>query len=250
MSAYLIGAVYKDTRRLHPVPWISLVQAAGPDGQAVMRRLIWLSVALALVIGYPLLFSDAFPATARRTGAALCIAASAWNIVWRPMPGRCRSATRCSSVRRLCRDGRLRSFRAVAAGRHSAASCFSVAVASGGRGTDAAAVGSLFQHARRSRLPLLARLIVTKHPNISAPTRGLERPNRAAQRIRFLLHLGAAVLLSVPRDAPHHARHHLVDDQQPDGIYLRAIRDSERAARSLCARRAAPSSMPSCSAPG
>ncbi len=46
-----------------------------------MRRLIWLSVALALVIAYPLLFSTPFQ---QRLGALVllyAIAASAWNIV-------------------------------------------------------------------------------------------------------------------------------------------------------------------------
>src|SRR5260221_2206286 len=46
-----------------------------------MRRLIWPSVALALVIAYPLLFSSPFQ---QRLGALIllyAIAASAWNIV-------------------------------------------------------------------------------------------------------------------------------------------------------------------------
>src|SRR5215510_10391050 len=46
-----------------------------------MRRAIWLSVALALVIAYPLLFSTPFQ---QRLGALVllyAIAASAWNIV-------------------------------------------------------------------------------------------------------------------------------------------------------------------------
>ena len=46
-----------------------------------MRRLIWLSVALALVIAYPLLFATPFQ---QRLGALVllyAIAASAWNIV-------------------------------------------------------------------------------------------------------------------------------------------------------------------------
>src|SRR3984957_12417997 len=46
-----------------------------------MRRLVWSSVALALVIAYPLLFSTPFQ---QRLGALVllyAIAASAWNIV-------------------------------------------------------------------------------------------------------------------------------------------------------------------------
>src|SRR6202166_4765347 len=46
-----------------------------------MRRFVWLSVALALVVAYPLLFSTPFQ---QRLGALVllyAIAASAWNIV-------------------------------------------------------------------------------------------------------------------------------------------------------------------------
>src|ERR1700731_942694 len=46
-----------------------------------MRRLLWLSVVLAVVIAYPLLFSTPFQ---QRLGALVllyAIAASAWNIV-------------------------------------------------------------------------------------------------------------------------------------------------------------------------
>ena len=53
----------------------------GLMGEDVMRRLLWPSVALALVIAYPLLFSTPFQ---QRLGALVllyAIAASAWNIV-------------------------------------------------------------------------------------------------------------------------------------------------------------------------
>src|SRR6266550_8766818 len=68
-------------RGVFAVPVFPLVQAARPDGESVMRRLIWPSLALALVIAYPLLFSTPF---LQRLGALVllyAIAASAWNIV-------------------------------------------------------------------------------------------------------------------------------------------------------------------------
>ncbi len=68
-------------RRLLGVSRLPLVPAAGLDGQDVMRRAVWLSVVLALVIAYPLLFSSPFQ---QRLGALIllyAIAASAWNIV-------------------------------------------------------------------------------------------------------------------------------------------------------------------------
>ena len=76
-----------DRRRLQghggvfAVPRLSLVPAAGPDGQDVMRRLVWASVVLALFVAYPLLFSTPFQ---QRLGALVllyAIAASAWNII-------------------------------------------------------------------------------------------------------------------------------------------------------------------------
>ena len=79
----------------------------------------------------------------------------------------------------------------------------------------------------------LVRLIVTNTDYLGAAV-GLERPDRAAQRVRSLLHLGAAVLLSVP-GGPRRSR-----SASPGGwptagwdFTSRAIRDSERAARSL-----------------
>src|SRR5262249_26807635 len=51
------------------------------DGQDMMRRLLWPSVLLAIVIAYPLLFSTPFQ---QRLGALVllyAIAASAWNII-------------------------------------------------------------------------------------------------------------------------------------------------------------------------
>ena len=81
----------------------------------------------------------------------------------------------------------------------------------------------------------LCRLIVTNTDYLGAAV-GLERPDRAAQRVRSLLHLGAALLLSVPGDPQSHARHHLVDGQQPDGIL--SARHQGFRARGALARRA------------
>src|SRR6185437_11974168 len=71
-------------RGLRAVPRLPLVQAARSYGEILMRtmpRWLWPSVALALVIAYPLLFSTPFQ---QRLGALIllyAIAASAWNIV-------------------------------------------------------------------------------------------------------------------------------------------------------------------------
>ena len=68
-------------RGVFAVPVFPLVPAARPDGQDVMRRFLWPLVALALVIAYPLLFTTPFQ---QRLGALIllyAIAASAWNIV-------------------------------------------------------------------------------------------------------------------------------------------------------------------------
>src|SRR4029078_6150199 len=68
-------------RGVFAVPVFPLVPAARPDGQDVMRRFILPSVALALVILYPLVFTTPFQ---QRLGALIllyAIAASAWNIV-------------------------------------------------------------------------------------------------------------------------------------------------------------------------
>src|SRR5258708_504234 len=68
-------------RGVFAVPVFPLVPAARPDGQGMTRRLIWPSVALALVIAYPLLFSTPFQ---QRLGALIllyAIAASAWNVI-------------------------------------------------------------------------------------------------------------------------------------------------------------------------
>src|ERR1700733_13263506 len=76
LSAYLIGAVYKDI-----VVYSLFLGFLWFRPQAMMRRLLWPSVALALVIAYPHVFSTPFE---QRLGALVllyAIAASAWNIV-------------------------------------------------------------------------------------------------------------------------------------------------------------------------
>ena len=120
LSGYLIGAVYKDIVVYALFLGLPLVPAAGPDGQDVMRdaRLIWLSVALALVDRLSAAVLDAVPAAARRAGAALCdrgVGLEHRRRLCRPGLGR---PCRVLRLRRLCRDGSLCAFRAVAAGRH------------------------------------------------------------------------------------------------------------------------------------
>ena len=202
-----------------------------------MRRLIWLSVALALVVAYPLAVLDAVPAAARRAGAAVCdrgLGLEHRRRLCRPGLGR---PCRVLRLRRLRRDGRVCPFRAVAAGRHPRRHRLQRGDRGGDRRADAAAVGALFQHGDdRGRRAGAA----DRHQHrISRRGRGAQRPDRAAQRLRSLLHLGAAVLLSVPRGPRDHARHHLVDDPQPDGI-LPARHQGFRARRALARRAGEP----------
>ena len=106
-------------RGVFAVPRLPLVPAAGPDGQDVMRRL---SVALGgagACRRLSLAVLDAVSAAARRAGAALCdrgIGLEHRRRLCRPGVGRPRRVLR---LRRLCRDGRLRAFRLVAAGWNS-----------------------------------------------------------------------------------------------------------------------------------
>ena len=177
---------------------------------------------------------DAVPAAARRAGAALCdrgVGLEHRRRLCRPGVGR---PCRVLRLRRLCRDGRLCAFRAAAAGRHSRRHRRQRVDRGRDRRADAAAVRALFQHGDdRGRRTGAA----DRHQHrISRRRRRPQRPDRAAHRVRSLLHLGAAVLLSVPGGAPDHARHHLVDDQQPDGIL--SARHQGFRARGALARRA------------
>ena len=81
LSGYLIGAVYKDMVVYSLFLGFLWFRPQGLLGKIVMRRLLWPSVVLALVIAYPLLFATPFQ---QRLGALVllyAIAASAWNIV-------------------------------------------------------------------------------------------------------------------------------------------------------------------------
>ena len=84
-----------------------------------MRRFIWPSVALALIILYPLVFTTPFQ---QRLGALIllyAIAASAWNIVGGYAGQVSVGPCRVLRLRRLCVDGGLFAFRPAAAGRNS-----------------------------------------------------------------------------------------------------------------------------------
>jgi hypothetical protein len=72
-----------------------------------MRRFMWPTVALALVILYPVVFTTPFQ---QRLGALIllyAIAASAWNIIG-GYAGQVSGRTRGVLQLRLCRDGRIR----------------------------------------------------------------------------------------------------------------------------------------------
>ena len=161
-----------------------------------MRRLVWLSVALALVIAYPLLFSTPFQ---QRLGALVllyAIAASAWNIVG--------GYAGQVSVGHVVFFG---------CGAYAAMGAYAHFALSPMVGIPAGIVFSVrsrrWSGCRRLRLSghyfsmatiavaELARLIVTNTDYLGARRR-LERSDRAAQHLRSLLHIGAAVLLSVP----------------------------------------------------
>ncbi len=182
----------------------------------LMRRLLWPSVALALVIAYPLLFSTPFQ---QRLGALVllyAIAASAWNIVG--------GYAGQVSVGHVVFFG-CGAYAAMAAYSHFALSplvgipvgiVVSVAIAAVIGVPTLRLSGHYFSMATIA-VAELVRLVVDQY-RLSRRRRRPERSDRAAQRVRSLLHLGAAVLLSVPGGAGADARHHLVDGRQPDGI--------------------------------
>ena len=176
-----------------------------------MRRLLWLSVVLALAVAYPLLFSTPFQ---QRLGALVllyAIAASAWNIVG--------GYAGQVSVGHVVFFG-CGAYAAMGAYAHFALSplvgipvgiVVSVAIAAVIGVPTLRLSGHYFSMATIA-VAELVRLIVTNTDYLGAAV-GLERADGAAQRLRSLVHLGAAVLLSVPDDPRADARHHLVDDQ-------------------------------------
>jgi len=91
--------------------------------------------------------------------------------------------------------------------------------------------GALFQHGDHRRRRTGA---TDRHQHrISRRGRGAQRSDRAANRVRSLLHLGIALLLSVPQSC---SRSRLASPggwHSRMGFYLRAIQGFERAARSL-----------------
>jgi len=181
-----------------------------------MRRLLWPSVALALVIAYPLLFSTPFQ---QRLGALVllyAIAASAWNIVG--------GYAGQVSVGHVVFFG-CGAYASMAAYSHfalpplvgiPAGVIVSVLIAAIIGVPTLRLSGHYFSMATIA-VAELVRLIVT-NTDLSRRCRGPQRSDRAANRARPLLYLGAAVLLSVSVGSPDHARHHLVDGEQPDGI--------------------------------
>ena len=211
----------------------------------MMRRLLWPSVALALVIAYPLLFSTPFQ---QRLGALVllyAIAASAWNIV----------------------------------GGYAGQVSVGHVVFFGCGAYAAMGAYAHFGCRRWSAFPLGIVVAVAIAAVIGVPTLRLSghyfsmATIAVAELVRLIVtntdYLGAAVGLSgptVPRNVfdlsfisalPYYylflfvlaitLRHHLVDDQQPDGI-LPARDQGFRARGAFAGRagRAAPSSMPSC----
>ena len=161
-----------------------------------MRRFIWPSVALALVILYPLVFTTPFQ---QRLGALIllyAIAASAWNII--------------GGYAGQVSVGHVVFFGCGAYASMAAYSHFGLPPLVGIPVGIVAAVliaavigvptlrlsGHYFSMATIA-VAELARLIVT-NIGISRRRRRPQRPDRAAHRVRSLLHLGVAVLLSVP----------------------------------------------------
>ena len=210
-----------------------------------MRVWLWPSVALALVIAYPLLFSTPFQ---QRLGALVllyAIAASAWNIVG--------GYAGQVSVGHVVFFG-CGAYAAMGAYAHFALSplvgipvgiVVSVAIAAVIGVPTLRLSGHYFSMATIA-VAELVRLIVTNTDYLGAGV-GLQRADGAAQRVRSLVHLGAAVLLSVP-DGAGAAR-----SASPGGWptagwdFICAPSGIPSAPRARSARRpAASSSTPSC----
>ena len=203
LSGYLIGAVYKDIVVYALFVSLPLVPAAGPDGQDMMRRLLWPSVALALVIAYPLV-------RRRRSSSGSARWCCSMRSRRRPgtssaaMPARSRSVMSCSSAAApMPRWARTRISGCRRWSAFPSASSVAVAIAAIIGTPTLAAVRPLFQHGddRGRRAGAAGR----HQHRIARRGRRPLRPDRAAQRLRSLLHLGAALLLSLPRRPRDHA---------------------------------------------
>ena len=249
LSAYLIGAVYKDIvvySLFLGFLWFRPQGLMGKTDDDLMRRCLWPRWLLALVDRLSAAVLDAVPAAARRAGAALCdrgVGLEHRRRLCRPGLGRamsCSSAAAPMPRWAPTRISRLSPLVGIPVG-----IVVSVAIAAVIGVPTLRLSGHYFSMATIA-VAELVRLIVTNTDYLGAAV-GLERSDGAAQRLRSLLHLGAAVLLSVPGGPAAHARHHLVDGEQPDGI-LSARDPGFRARRALArrARAAAPSSTPSC----
>ena len=165
-----------------------------------MRRWLWPSVVLALVIAYPLLFSTPFQ---QRLGALVllyAIAASAWNIVGGYAGQVSVGHVVFFGCGAYAAMGAYAHFGLVAAGRNSRR--HRRQRGDSGRRSACRRCGcrAIISAWPPSRSPNWCRLIVTNTDYLGAAV-GLERSDRAAQRVRSLLHIGAAVLLSVPGGA-------------------------------------------------
>ena len=150
------------------------------------------------------------------------------------MPARSRSGTSCSSAAApMRRWARTRISRCRRWSAFPSASCCRGCDRRHHRRADLAAVRPLFQHGDDRGRRDWSRLIVT-NTDMSRRGRRPERPDRAAQRVRSLLRLGAAVLLSCswPCSRSRCCITWWMTTSRM-GFYLRAIKDSERAARSL-----------------
>ena len=197
-----------------------------------MRRLLWPSVALALVMAYPLLFSSPFQ---QRLGALVllyAIAASAWNIVG--------GYAGQVSVGHVVFFG-CGAYAATGAYSHFALSplvgilvgiIVSVAIAAIIGVPTLRLSGHYFSMATIA-VAELVRLVVTNTDYLGAGV-GLSGPTvpRNVFDLSFISALPYYYL--VPDRAADHARHHLVDDRRAGwGFTCAPSSDSERAARSL-----------------
>src|ERR1700737_3870241 len=240
VSAYWIGAVYKDI-----VVYSLFLGLLWFRPQCLMGNNSWARGNAAFYLAFgraragdrvSAAVLNAVPAAAWGAGAALCdrgVGVEHRRRLCRPGIGRTCGVLR---VRRLCVDGGVFAFRAAAAGRNSRRHHRQRIDRRRDRGADAAAVGTLFQHGdhRGGR----TRQVDRHQYRISRRRRRPQRSDPAAHGARPLVHLGAALLLPVPRGARDHARHHLVDGEQPDGIL--SARDQGFRARGPFARRARP----------